>query len=84
MSKSLSALIALYKRVTQENCSRCSLKKSDVSDYLFLSHKPCNSLEKIVFFIMFLTFFHCFFPFYAQERISPVALRSVALYKRVT
>ena len=30
---------------------------------------------------MFLTVFHCFSPFYAQERIAPIDLRYVSLFK---
>ena len=33
---------------------------------------------------MALTVFHCFSHLYAQEQIAPIALRSVALYKRAT
>ena len=51
-----------------------------------------DSLVKICSFHHVLTVFHCFSPFYAQERIAPVALFKerreqftlVALYKRAT
>ena len=33
--------------------------------------------KKFVFFTMFMTVFNCFSPFYAQERIAPVALCSL-------
>ena len=47
------------------------------------SQKMSDSLEKIQF-VVFTMFFHCFNPIYAQKQIAPVALRSVALYKRAT
>ena len=51
------------------------------------SQKRAIRLKKFILTVMFLTVFHYFFPFYAQERITPDALHSVApvtLYKRET
>ena len=41
--------------------------------------KTSASLKKSYTFYMFLTVFHCLSPFYAQERIAPIAF-----YKRAT
>ena len=41
--------------------------------------KTSDSLKKSYTFHMFLTVFHCLSPFYAQERIAPIAF-----YKRAT
>ena len=74
-------------------------KKSDMSDLLMIRanslQKTSNTLEKFEFFSYVLNRFP---PFYAQEQIPPIALRSstfflkptwdilnlIALYKRAT
>ena len=67
-------------------CSCHSLQKSDesdllsslmivMSDLLFRSLKTSDSLKKIP---PFHHVFDCFSPFYAQERITSIALHSVA------
>ena len=65
-------------------CSRCYLKKSNVSDSHVIrvnrSQKTNDWLKRICIFRMFLTVFHCFSSFYAQEQIAPIALRSIALF----
>ena len=45
--------------------------------------KPAICYKKSLFFTLFLTVFHCFSPFYAQEQIAPIALGSVARFSRL-
>ena len=80
MSKSLSQLFKKERPWTKWFCN--SLKKSDVSDSLLIQALKNRVIctKNFVFFV----YFSLLFPFYAQDRIAPVALCSVALYKRVT
>ena len=74
-------LVALYKRVTWVNCSHCSLKSQcewSAQDSLFHSQKTSYSLWKNSCFYHVFDSFQLFSLFYAQERISPVSLCSVA------
>ena len=50
----------------------------------FTIKKRAIRLKKFLVFTMFLTVFHCFSPFYAQELIATVALCSVPLFWRAT
>ena len=76
-------LVALYKRVMRANRSHCSLKKSNVSDCdsLFHSHKNELFAKKSFFYHVFDSF-SLLFPFYTQEWIAPVALRSITLFSK--
>ena len=68
-------LVTLDKRATRRESLFSLLKKINVSDSLVIRSK------KFVVFTMFLTVFHCFSPFYAQDLFTLVALRSVAIFK---
>ena len=46
--------------------------------------KKSDSLKKYSSFYHVLTVFHCLSPFYAQQQITSVALRSVVLFYRAT
>ena len=87
----LSLKIALFK---EQLWAIRSLQKSDASKLVsllfkkewrkwfacnlrFRSQKTSDLLDKIRIFDSF----HCFSPFYAQERIAPVTLRSFALFQ---
>ena len=75
-------LIALYIRTTVNekvmtvNHSRCSFKRSNVSDSLFSSKKPAIRSKKVIFSRCFWQFFTAF----PLAPIAPIALRSVALF----
>ena len=72
------------KKCTHEQLLSISLKKSNVNDSLMIqanrSQNKSDSLKKSVFFVCFWQFS----PFLSRERITPVALSSVALNKRAT
>ena len=78
--------VALYKRTTCAIRSHRSLTKWVIClwfayDLSGLLAKNKRFAQKIHIFHMFLTVFP---PFYAQERIAPIALCSFALFKRAT
>ena len=58
-------------------------KKEQCEWFVLLLWKTRDLLKKVVVFTMFLTIFHCFSPFYAQEQMAPGALHSVALFKEL-
>ena len=65
--------------------SRRTLKKSDHEWIALVSlYKRANRVKKrairSTFVVFFVCFSHCFSPFYAQEWITPVTLRSVNLF----
>ena len=77
MNKQL--LLLFTKERLWANLFKRSLKKSDVSKSLW---KNKQFAQKNVHFLYV---FYCFPPFYAQERITPIArFALVALYKRTT
>ena len=73
LTEAITKLVSVRKRYQFALYSRITI------------HCSTNTRKNLYLFLtMFLTVFHSFSPFYAQERIAPIALRSVALYKRAT
>ena len=65
------ALVALWKRATM----------SESLSSLFTKEQIALKNERFVQLLLYFSFvFHCFSPFYAQEWITPVTLRSVNLF----
>ena len=76
VSKSLSSLFTKEQQWANRSC--CSLKRATwvIRSFALKKRAICS---KNSYFLMFLTVFHCFSPFYAQEWIDPIALHSGAL-----
>ena len=68
--------VALYKRA---NCSRHSLKKSNVSNLLLIQANWLQKMRDLHKKFIFLYVFDWFSPFYAQEGIAHDALCSFAI-----
>ena len=71
VSKSLSSLFTKEQQWANRSC--CSLKRATwvICSFALKKRVICS---KNSYFLMFLTVFHCFSPFYAQEWIDPIAL----------